>query len=79
MQQRINLFVDADLKADLESLARSRGTSMSSIIREAAAEYVAAQVPKPTDDLADLCGWYDGSPDASTTIDEAVYGRSKRA
>ena len=78
MEERLNLFVNRDLKQDLELYARANRTSVSAVLREAAAEYLAKRTPEPGD-LTDLCGWYDGSPDASTTIDEAVYGRPKRA
>lgn len=78
MQDRLNLFVETSLKEDLEAYARAHGTSVSAVLREAATEYLTARVPQQ-EDLAAIFETYEGSPDASTTIDEAVYGRGKRA
>lgn len=77
MQERLNLFVDASLKQDLESYARAHRKTVSAVLREAASEYLTSRSPEP-DDLTPLFATYDGSVDASTTIDEAVYGRRKR-
>ena len=78
MEERLNLFVDASLKEELQSFARARGTTVSAVLREAAADYLSRHTPEP-DDLTSLFATYDGSSDASTTIDEALYGRRKRA
>ena len=78
MKERLNLFIDASLKEALESFARAHHTTVSAVLRDAAADYLSRGTPEP-EDLSSLFATYDGSRDASVTIDEAVYGSRKRA
>lgn len=46
--QRVTYLTNAEQKAALEAFAKSRGKSVGSVLREAAARYMAEPEPEPT-------------------------------
>jgi hypothetical protein len=48
--ERVTYLTNAEQKAALEAFARARGESVGSVLREAAARYMAEPEPEPTAD-----------------------------
>lgn len=80
MSTRLNIVVPQDLKWKLELRARLEHLTLSEVVRKAADKYLALDDglwPEEVADISDLFPFCEGSPDASMTVDEAVYGVGK--
>ena len=74
---RTQISLDAALYQEAKDTARRRGISLAELLRQAVARELlpAASAEKPWMRFAGA--FESGDPDASTTIDEVVYGRDK--
>lgn len=78
--ERKQIYLDQGSDAKLKRLARARGVSEASLIREAVANYLAGQdiqasAPAKQDPLLALIGLYKGEapPDAAIDHDRYLY------
>ncbi len=70
--KRTSLFLDAKTLRDAQRLAKSRGVSMATLVREAMAAYLAG--PPAGDPLPSIAGSFSsGTSDTSERVDELLW------
>lgn len=70
--RRTSLFLDDQLTKRLQKLARARGVSFATVVREALAQYLAA--PGGADALPTIAGRFSsGKADTSEHVDELLW------
>ena len=77
--RRIQIYIEEGVDDRLGALARERGVSKSSVIRDAIAKEVGPASDQPEDPRDRLIGCLDGEEDPKyrgLSIDEVVYGFS---
>ena len=75
--QKTTVYLDAGAYRRLQRLARTRGVSTASLVRDAVAEYAARHAPRPR--ARTLAGFRSGRTDLSERAEELLdgFGRSK--
>ena len=70
--KRTSLFLDEDLTAVVAKLARKRGVSFATVVREALAEYVVTSRARPK--VPSIAGRFaSGETDTSERVDELLW------
>ena len=70
--RRTSLFLDDQLTKRLQKLARARGVSFATVVREALAQYLAS--PGAADSLPSIAGRFSsGKPDTSEHVDDLLW------
>ena len=70
--RRTSLFLDDQTIKRMQKLARARGVSFATVVREALAQYVADA--EPASGLPSIAGRFSsGSTDTSTRVDELLW------
>jgi predicted DNA-binding protein len=70
--RRTSLFLDDQTIKRMQKLARARGVSFATVVREALAQYVADV--EPASGLPSIAGRFSsGSTDTSTRVDEFLW------
>ncbi|MFQ5856898.1 MAG: CopG family transcriptional regulator [Anaerolineae bacterium] len=73
--KRTQIYLTREQHQQLEVLAETRDTTMSNLIREAIAEYMARHLLVETDPLLDIIGLGEsGLGDGSVQHDRDIYG-----
>ena len=77
--KRLQIMIEEELDDELGRQAAAEGVSKAALIRRYVGERLRRLPPLKEDPLWDLVGMIkDGSPDASASIDEVVYGGKTR-
>jgi hypothetical protein len=74
----MTLYLDADLSAALDCLARLRGTSRSALIRLAARQLLTQQQPDDEDPLLGLIGIGDAGPGSASVEHDRILAEHTR-
>lgn len=74
--KRTQIYLEENLAEELAAAAVEEGRSGAALIRDALREYLERRERRPRrkSALDDFIGIYEGSPDASITVDQVLYG-----
>ncbi|MBM3465288.1 MAG: ribbon-helix-helix protein, CopG family [Armatimonadetes bacterium] len=78
--RRKQIYIDEQDEQRLKAMARQRGRSEASLIREAVRRFVSDETPPPSeegDPLLQLIGIADGRTDAAEHHDRYLYGSDR--